>query len=196
MTSCLNTATEMAVRRLYKQHGSQLDYFFNCNAVNLRQFRSPDELGNIQLGYCVGALVSIVPDTSLLDPGDDSEVRARFWSTARESARVFDERVRGDLQKFVNPQFVEFADRQLLIHVGLSNIGVLDPFHDDSFRIENLYFICNYPGGFDKILTEMIVCTVDGKLCCALSNNGYFFGPQLTDEFRDHFRRIIDIAAE
>ena len=97
LTSCLNIITSIAIHRFFKNHNSKLDNYIHSGPINLRQFRSSTELGEFQLGYCVGRLLTVF-SKPIDNPNDNSEVRSKFWQLVKEHSLEFDDRVKNDLQ--------------------------------------------------------------------------------------------------
>lgn len=179
--------------RFFQNHNFNSDNYFHYNAVSLRQYRPSSEIGDQQLGYCVGALITIFQNW-LDNPNDDSEVRSKFWSFVRKHALEFDDRVKNDNIKFHNPQFRKFDENEMLIHSGLSNIGVISDLKDECFKIENVYFICTFAQQLDKFLAAIYLSTVGKKCCCCLCSNNFFFDPKLNDEIIEIFKRIFELV--
>lgn len=185
--------------RFFQNHNFNSEHFFLYNPVNLRQYRPSSEIGNQQLGYCVGVLITIFQNW-LDNPNDDAEVRSKFWSLVRKHALEFDDRVKNDNIKFHNPEFREFDENEMAIHVGLSNIGILssdyfnDDDNDDCFKIENVYFICDFAQQLDKLFGTIYLNTVGKKIFCCFCSNNFFFNPKFNDEIIEILKLIFELV--
>lgn len=193
--------SNIALFRLSEKHKFKIDNLLHYAAINLRQFRPACAIGEFQLGYCVGALI-IVVNNDFSNVQDDSEVRQRFWPLARESAKLFDNRVQNSNEKFISSQFRKFEENELLNHTSVSNMVIMNLSKYDCFgssgffKIDNSFTICNFTRQSDNVLMCLYVCTVNGRLCCSITNNAYFFDPSLVDEFISLFKDIIHIIID
>lgn len=181
----------MANFQLHKNHNSRLETSVNLVAVGLRQLRSPFELDPLQIGNCIGTLV-----TPILNPPDISH----FWSTARDLSASLDHRVRNDYSKFFKTDETITLDmlKGLMFHLSISNIGIVDTSKYECFSsvnnfvIENMFTCVKSLPSADKFLCVVFLCTVGDKLCCSIGYNSYFFAPDLAREFADIFKDIFD----
>lgn len=186
--------------RLFKKHGSKLDYFFNFIPVDLRKFRANSVIGSIQLGNCVGGFLTIILNQfdDLIDESD--EFVCKFWQVAREKTIEFEDRIKNDNTMFFPPNFpLEEVKEELFDHMALSNTGVVDDSsyscfstNDGPFRIENMYTVCNFIDPIGTFLIASYFCSVDKKLCCSFANNSYFFDHDFVDEFVNTFKELIN----
>lgn len=196
MTTCLNTVSYISLQRILKKHGDDyLDETILLNSIGLRMFRP--ELGNLQLGYCVGMLPWVFhrADHHLDNYDDSSEVARKFWHMAARNQREFAARVLTDNEKF------DFApwktkprgEKSIINHIGLSNLGVLDT--GDSrplFDVESQFIVCSYESRVRYQLFFSSICTVDGRVCWSPSFNSHFVDQFVLDEFEQNCRQIIE----
>lgn len=177
----------------------------NFVIASLRQLRPPSEVPPMQLGNCISVLPTIVPNK--FENANDDEVRARFWSMAREQSNSLEDRVKNDMSKFVKPDSFSSADFEemkklmtgLMYHVNVSNIGVVDLtpyecFSSKEFIVENMFTTVNNSKTIDNYLVVMYFNTIADKLMCSIGTNAYFFDPVIADEFLDLYKRFFDFV--
>ena len=125
MTSCLNTVSYIALERIYETHGDHLNDIIFANSIGLRMFRP--EIGQYMLGFCVGLMPTLYHN-EFIDCTDDTELTNSFWRIARQNQLEFEKRVQNDKEKYgyLPPNFDPKLNKLLLIHLGLSNLCVLD----------------------------------------------------------------------
>lgn len=200
MTSVLNLLQAITLFRLYESHGCKLDYFFNYIPVSLRQFADSDSsINSFQLGNCVGGLNTAIAN-ELTNVNDNAELKSKFWPLAQHQSVLLEDRAKNDLCKFLPPRFPEnMNSTQLFGHMSLSNVGVIDLssyecFGNGSFRVENMYAVCNYKHPCDKFLMASFFCTVGQKLCCSLASDSFFFDHELADQFVDIFKQTLQLV--
>lgn len=183
----------MANFQLHQDHNSRLEVSVNLVAVGLRQLRSPSELNPLQIGNCIGTLV-----TPIQNPPD----LAHFWSTACDLSASLDHRVRNDYSKFLKTDDTTTPEmlKGLMFHLSISNIGIVDTSKSyecfsssaNDFVIENMFTCVKSLAHADKFLCVVFLCTVGDKLCCSLGYNSYFFSPDLAREFANIFQNKLD----
>lgn len=173
--------------------------------ANLRQLRPAGELSSVQLGNCISALFTAIPN-KFENINEDEELRARFWSIAREQSSSLEERVRNDTSKFARIDLDTFEEMKkhrtgLVYHVNVSNIGVVDLnayecFQSGEFRVENMFTTVNNSNTIENYLVVLYFNTIADKLMCSIGTNGYFFDPIVADEFIDLLKRLFDFVIE
>lgn len=196
MTTCLNTVSYISLQRILKNHGDDyLDETILLNSIGLRTLRP--ELGNLQLGYCVGMLPWVFSrgDHHLDNYDDNSEVGRKFWPMAARNQREFAARVLNDNEKF------DFApwkskpsgEKSIINHIGLSNLGVLDAGNSGPmFDLESQFIVCSYEPRVRYQLFFSSICTVGGRVCWSPSFNSHFVDQFVLDEFEQNCRQIIE----
>ena len=196
MTTCLNMLEIVAGLKLFEKNKAKTDGIILYNAINLRQFHSPP-IDEFQFGYCVGGIIALTRN-EFKNISDDDEVKANFWQFAKKNSQIFDDRVKNDNQKFVNPQFRKFEPNEMLNHLGTSNLGIMETSKYECFSskgpftIENTFTICSYSKQVNKLTVCFYVCTVDNKLCISANYNSYFFDSFLVYEFIDIFKDLVE----
>lgn len=197
LTSFLNVLAGVANFRLFHKHKTHTPYTLDTVPISLRQYR-PD-LDPLQLGNCVGGLVTVIVN-GFENPCDDDEIRAKFWSIAREQSDSLVERVRNDYSKFFRSNSVSIdVFPGLFFHFSISNVGVVDldkyecfgKENPTGFRIENMFATIKCRESIDKFLAMIFVCTVGESLCCCLGTNTFFFDPVVADEFVRIFNETL-----
>lgn len=198
VTSALNVLSAFTIFELYKTRGYKLDKCYDFVAVSLRQLRPPNEIGPMQLANCVGALITVIPNTD----EEENGIGSRFWPLAREQSASLDARVHTDLTKFFRPRTFSLSDvNGMLFHVSVSNIGVVDLdsyecFSPTGFAIDNMFTTVNISHSLDKILTGLFFCTLGNKLYGSLGYNSFYFDPKAAREFTLRFPKLLESVCE
>lgn len=200
----MNTIVWIALARLYKHRGVDLDEINSWTAVSLRRFQPENgEFNHYMLGYCVGSLIETfrVRD-AFTDVLDDSEVCGeKFWSVARDNDRRLSDRVLNDPEKFAgslrkpSPSPPPLKPDDLIVHTGLSNLGVIDSrllvasggvlefesvFAKEFLSKLNIHFLFfNY------------LMTLNSQLVWTVTYNRYLVQQDLVDEYVSLLTRLI-----
>lgn len=196
----MNCLASMANFRLHENHGCKLPVSLDLIAVGLRQLKPSSEVSPMQLGNCVTAVFTSIPN-QFETTDDHDEVRARFWSMAREQSSALEDRVKNDMTKFARSRATASLDdfNGLMFHLSISNIGVVDLkgygcFENDEFYIENMFTTVTNSISNDKFLCVLYFTTIGDRLFCSLGTNSFFFDPIVADEFVDIFKKLIDFV--
>lgn len=195
MTSFLNVLNAISLLRLYKRYNCQTDQVLLWTAVDLRRFRPESEINANMMGYIVGALFETYPNI-FESVDDDSEIETKFWSFARERDQELTDRVKNDKEKFsIKLRTRGDPDKEILVHSGLSNIGIIDPQKylgvDSIFELENSYLLAVIAEHINSILYYNYIVTMGNRLYWGINYNSFFFDINHIDEIIENIQYLI-----
>jgi hypothetical protein len=164
-------------------------------AVDLRRFRPESEINANMMGYIVGALFETYPNIfESID--DDSEIEMKFWSFVRERDQELTDRVQNDKEKFsIKLRTRDDPDKEILVHSGLSNIGIIDPEKylgvDSIFELENSFLLAVIAEHINSILYYNYIVSMGNRLYWGINYNSFFFDINHIDEIIENIQYLI-----